>query len=78
MQNPQQRATVLAHQAMHAQIALGAPVGDTDYERSQAEYERRRVAMREEGLAKAAAHNRELHQLAQIRKHGGFQNELPF
>lgn len=32
---------------------------------------------REKGIARGKAHNQELHELAQIRKHGGYQRALP-
>lgn len=32
---------------------------------------------REAGIARGKAHNQELHELAQIRKHGGYQRTLP-
>lgn len=38
----------------------------------------RRLALREEGMARGRAHNRELHELGHIRRHGGFQRDLPF
>ena len=38
----------------------------------------RRLALREDGLARARAHNQELHELGHIRRHGGYQRDLPF
>lgn len=35
------------------------------------------LALREEGLARGRAHNQELHEQGQIRRHGGFQRDLP-
>lgn len=40
--------------------------------------QQRRLALREEGMARGRAHNRELHELGHIRRHGGFQRDLPF
>lgn len=36
-----------------------------------------RLARRETGLARHRDHNRELHELAQMRRHGGHQWGLP-
>lgn len=35
------------------------------------------LSRREAGLARARAHNQELHELGHIRRHGGFQKDLP-
>ena len=38
---------------------------------------RRHPDVRETGLARARAHNQELHEQGHIRRHGGYQNPLP-
>jgi hypothetical protein len=37
----------------------------------------RRLTLREEGIARGRAHNQELHEQGHIRRHGGFQRDLP-
>ena len=51
------------------------PSNDNGYENDNAGNERENA--RAEGIARGKAHNQELHELAQIRKHGGYQRALP-
>lgn len=71
------RATSLAQAAMSA-AALLPTVGDTDYARGKRFYEEARVRNRADGQARHAAHNHALRVDAAIRRHGGFQEALPF
>lgn len=71
------RATSLAQAAMSAAALLPA-TGETDYARGKRLYEEARMRNRAEGQARHAAHNRALRVDAAIRRHGGFQESLPF
>ena len=75
--NPHARVKRLARSAMEAAAANNNEAEEGSYRKERANYEARRLKLREEGIARGRAHNQELHEQAQIRKHGGYQRALP-
>ncbi len=76
------RATQLAKKAMNDNIAAiesnaASFIDDGgDYGRAQADYDRRVIENRNDGLARSRAHNDALRVAAAIRKHGGCQLDM--
>lgn len=62
------RATRLAHDAMNAVANDNVDVANSDYGRAQADYARRVIENRQDGLARAAAHNQKQREDAAARK----------
>ena len=83
--DPMARAKGLATSAANRMAAVIASADNdngahgpalSDYQRARLSYEASRQANRLNGLARAAAHNQNLHEQAAIRRHGGYQIEM--
>lgn len=83
--DPMARATKLAEKAANnAALRTASADNDnkiygptlSDYQRARLQYEAARQANRADGLARAAAHNQNLHEHAAMRRHGGYQMEM--
>lgn len=69
------RAKALATAAMN-QAAADIETGESDYDKARRRAAEAKVRMRAEGLRRHQEHNHALRVAAQIRRHGGHQDDL--